>query len=199
MVQRGYFITLYGINNLGKTVQAKKLVHWFRENNYNAKYLKYPIYNLKPSGPIINEQLRGEKGQTISEKELQLWFVVNRLQYQPFLIGKLYSGATVVAEDYKGTGIAWGLAKGKDPVFFEKINSILLDEDLAILFRGKRFKTGIEKRHIHENNPHLTDIVCKEIYDKLGPDKGWHPLNANQPMDIVFNDLVTIVKRELKI
>lgn len=198
-MKKGFFITLYGINNLGKTRQAKKLVKWLNENNYKAKYLKYPIYALKPSGPIINEQLRGVKGQTISEEKLQRWFAVNRLQYEPNLVKKLKSGITVVAEDYTGTGLAWGEAKGANPQYLRQINKILLKEDISILFRGERFKSGIEERHVNENNPYLIDVVCKEIHDKLAVEFGWKPLNANQPIGSVFNDLLAIIRRELKI
>ena len=198
MMKKGFFITLYGINNLGKSLQAYKLVKWFKEKNHKAEYLKYPVYNLAPSGYIINEQLRGEKGQTISEEKLQFWFAVNRMHYEPILISKLNSGITIVAEDYTGTGLAWGEAKNADKFYLRQINKVLLKEDLSILFRGERFKSGIEKRHVHERNFKLVEI-CKDVHDNLAIEFGWKPLDANQSRDRVFNDLVAIVKRELKI
>lgn len=197
--QRGFFIVLYGINNTGKSLQAKKLSEWFNKIGTKAEYLKYPIYRMETSGPIINYQLRGEEGQTIPEDELQLWFAVNRLQYQPFLKDTLESGITVVAEDYTGTGLAWGEAKGADPQYLRQINKVLLKEDLSILFDGERFKSGIEERHVNENNPYLIDVICRKVHQELAKEFGWKVLDSHRAEEIVFNDLVSIAKRELKI
>ncbi|MBD3263233.1 hypothetical protein GF374_02535 [Candidatus Woesearchaeota archaeon] len=198
-VDKGYFITLYGINNLGKTTQAQKLVKWFNKKEFEAEYLKYPIYDLEPSGPILNEQLRGKKGQTLSEEKLQMWFTFNRLHYEPSLKEKLNAGKIIVAEDYIGTCFAWGSAKGVELDFLKTINEPLLKEDLSILFQGTRFRKGIEPNHIHEGNDYLIDTVCKEVHNDLGKEYGWYTIDANQPEDKVFNDLLAIVKRELKI
>jgi len=48
----GKFIVLYGINNLGKTTQTRILVDKLKLHGLKAEYLKYPVYDLAPSGPI---------------------------------------------------------------------------------------------------------------------------------------------------
>jgi len=203
--EKGYFITLYGVNNLGKTTQALRLVDWLNFNGYRSEYMKYPVYDLKPTGPAIKKQIKGKNGQTISEAELQLLFSQNRRDYEPTLIRKLDRGITVVAEDYTGTGIAWGLSKGLNRAFLDEINRDLLKENLAILFYGNRFTQAIEKYHVHENNPELIDIVCAKNHDELGKELGWKRIHANQAADPqksinkVFNNLVAIVKREFDI
>jgi len=195
---KGHFIVLYGINNIGKSVQAKKLVDWFNKSGTPAEYIKYPVYDLKPYGPEINEQLRGPKGQTMPEERLQFLYALNRLQFEPTLAGKLDAGITVVAEDYTGTSFAWGNAKGVSLNYIMEMNRDLMREDLAILFHGKRFKTGTEERHIHENNPLLVE-KSRKIHYCLAKKFGWKILDANQSEGRVFNDLLAIVKRELKI
>ena len=196
--EKGFFVTLYGINNLGKSTQAEKLVSWFNENGVEAEYLKYPIYALEPSGPIVWNQIKSGKGQTMSEGELQTWYAFNRRHYEPILKKKLESGITIISEDYSGTGMAWGMAKGLTRNFVDIINMYLLKEDLAILFQGERFKESIEENHVHETNSHLIDVVCKKVHSDLGKELGWKPINANQSKDKVFNDLLAIVRRELK-
>lgn len=196
--RKGHFIVLYGINNIGKSVQAKKLVDWFNKNNMPAEYVKYPIYDLKPYGPQINEQLRGPKGQTMSEERLQFLYALNRLQFEPTLAGKLDAGTTIVAEDYTGTSFAWGSAKGAKLNYLVEMNRDLICEDLAVLFHGKRFKTGVEEKHIHENNTLLVE-KSRKIHYCLAQKFGWKILDANQSEDRVFNDLLAIVRRELKI
>ncbi|MBP9709316.1 MAG: hypothetical protein KBD78_16900, partial [Oligoflexales bacterium] len=125
---KGKLITLYGINNIGKSTQAGLLVKKLNEVGHKAVHIKYPIYDLAPTGPLLNDILRGGK-QNISEEELQTIFVQNRIDFEPTLIDTLESGTTVVAEDYIGTGIAWGAAKGADLEWLEAINAPLLKED----------------------------------------------------------------------
>ena len=113
-MKEGFFIVLYGINNLGKSTQAQALVESLNKAGLPAKYLKYPIYDLKPTGPKINEILRNTDKQPISEEEFQALYTKNRFDFQPQLCKMLAEGVTVIAEDYIGTGLAWGWSKGVD-------------------------------------------------------------------------------------
>ncbi len=169
---KGKFITIYGINNIGKSTQAKILVENLEKAGHRAKYVKYPIYDLEPSGPIINKILRSADGQKVSEDELQLWFVLNRYQFEPELKKWLTEGYTVVAEDYVGTGIAWGTAKGLDQSWLEEVNKFLVREDLAILFEGERDLRAQEENHVHENNGELIE-KCKVVLEQLAGKLGW--------------------------
>ena len=67
----GLFIVIYGINNIGKSTQATMLADALTASGLKAEYLKYPIYDLSPTGPQINEILRSGKKQEISEEEFQ--------------------------------------------------------------------------------------------------------------------------------
>src|SRR3990167_6236826 len=120
MGERGKFNVIYGANNLGKTVQANLLIDSLRNIDKNAHYLKYPIYDLEPTGPRINAALR--EGFNLSDEELQLEFAQNRRDFEPVLKRILDSGDWIVAEDYKGTGIAWGVTHGIDLARMEEMN-----------------------------------------------------------------------------
>jgi thymidylate kinase len=169
---KGVFITIYGVNNIGKSTHARLLLEHLRSAGYDTAYLKYPIYDLEPTGPQINRILRSEGKQKITEKELQTLFAQNRRDYEPQLRGMLKEGKIVLAEDYTGTGLAWGTAKGLSPEFMEELNKGLLKEDLAILITGKRDIGAMEKTHIHEKNSRLVDTVG-EILQKLAKKFGW--------------------------
>ena len=136
------FIALYGINNIGKTYHAKRLVKYFKKIGKKAVYIKYPIYGLKPTGPFLDKILRKQGKQKMSEEELQLWFTLNRYQFQPRLKKLLERDYIVVAEDYSGTGIVWGMAKSRNPAKMRKeieaMNKFLVQPDMAILLDGKR-------------------------------------------------------------
>ncbi len=189
---RGKFVVIYGINNIGKTTQAKLVVQYFLGKGLKADYMKYPIYDMKPSGPFLDGVLRSGK-QEISEEELQMWFTVNRLQFQPILKKKLNHEINIVAEDYIGTGLAWGSAKGADYNWLKSINSTLMKEDMGILLDGERFVFAKEDRHIHEIDAKLMEKVRKRFID-IGREFDWHIVNANQGNEKVFSDILSILR-----
>ena len=193
---KGKLIVLYGINNLGKTTQAKLLVKWLQSLGIKAEYLKYAIYDLKPSGPLLNGYLREGNPYALTPREFQLLQVLNRTQYEPTLLSKLESGTWIIAEDYVGTGIAWGTGAGLHQDFLEEINAHLVKEDLAFFFDGERFTSGIEKVHQHEQNEKLTQKV-REIHQHLAQKLGWIPINANQSIEEIQSKLQEQIKIKL--
>ncbi len=190
----GKLIVLYGINNLGKTTQAKLLVEKLKNNGYQAEYLKYAIYDLKPSGEILNSYLRNNNPYNLSPREAQTIQAINRTQYQDTLIAKLEAGINIVAEDYKGTGIAWGLGAGVDENYLKEINSHLIGEDLVFLFDGERFKKSIEDNHKHENDDDLMNKV-RWAHLKLREEYGWIKINANLTIEEIHEQIWNETKK----
>lgn len=189
----GKFIVFYGINNLGKTTQAKKLVERLEQEGCRAEYLKYAIYDLEPSGPILNDYLRQGNPLGLSAREFQIFQALNRTQYEPMLKEKLKNGIMVVAEDYTGTGIAWGVGAGVDKDFLKKINSHLLPEDLGILFEGERFMQGAEAGHKHESDDEFTQKV-RRVHLELGEEFGWSKIDANAGIDEIHEKIWNLTK-----
>jgi len=189
----GKLIVIYASNNLGKSTQAKLLVEKLNQQNIKTEYLKYPIYDSEPTGPLINQILRGGQGQTINELELQALYAQNRRDFQPQLQAKLKQKINVVAEDYIGTGLAWGVTKGADLLVLEKQNQDLLKEEVAILLDGERFLDGKETNHLHESNDELMK-KNRQIHLDLAKKYGWQIVNANQPIEKVQTDIWRIIE-----
>lgn len=166
------FITLYGINNIGKSTHALRLVERLKEEGYDAVYVKFPVYEVEPTGVFLNGFLRSGVGQSISEEELQTWFTLNRYQFEPTLKAWLAEGKVVVAEDYTGTGIAWGTIKGANTEWLESLNQYLLKEDFAILLDGERHESAKEEGHLHEDNEELMRRA-RGVHQDLGRRYGW--------------------------
>ena len=183
IIMKGKFIAIYGINNIGKTTHAKRLSARLNALGKRAVYVKYPIYNQKPTGPMINKILRSQGKQKMSEEELQLLFVLNRYQFQPKLLKMLRQGKIVVAEDYIGTGIAWGTAKGSNQAELENMNKFLVQPDLAILMDGQRELIAREKKHIHEKDDQLAE-KCRKIFKKLAMKYRWQVAKVDKDPDI---------------
>jgi len=195
--QRGKLIVLFGINNLGKTTQAKLLVeNLIIKFGKNAEYLKYAVYNLEPSGPLINSYLRQGNPYQFSAREFQLLQVLNRTQYQPKLEEKLSKGTWIVAEDYEGTGIDWGMVAGVDKELLYKLNSHLLKEDLGILFQGEPFPESLDKNNVHEVNL-ATLEKANQAFAEIARDFGWQIVKANAPIEEVQAQILDIIKRKI--
>jgi len=196
-MKEGLFIVIYGINNLGKSTQAEMLVDSLTKAGLTAEYIKYPIYDLKPTGPKINEILRGGHKQMISEIKFQTLYAQNRLDFQAQLCKKISDGINIVAEDYVGTGLAWGWSKGANLDELIKINRGLLVPDVAILLDGERFLQAQEKMHQHESNQALmTDSRKKHL--KLAARFGWQVINANQEPKDVQQEILAVIEKKVK-
>lgn len=161
----------------------------------DAIYLKYPIYDLEPTGPIINAALR--EGLEISDFELQQNFAQNRFDFQPQLEKFLNSGKWPVSEDYSGTGKAWGVVNDISIEEIEEMNADLLKEDLAILLDGERFTSGIEREHRYEIDRDWER--ARQVHLKLAERYGWEIVNANSSMENVSLDIWNIVFKKLLI
>jgi thymidylate kinase len=194
---KGQFIVLYGVNNLGKSTQAKMLVeNLIIKLGKEAEYLKYAVYSLEPSGNLINSYLRQDNPFQFTDREFQLLQVLNRTQYEPKLKEKLEKGSWIIAEDYVGTGIAWGMVQGIDKNLLYQMNSHLLKENLGILFEGEPFKEGEDKKNIHEKNPARLAQV-NQAFKEIARDFGWFTINANRPKEEIQQEIIDIIKSKI--
>lgn len=191
---KGKFIVFYGINNLGKTTQAKLLVEKLQKKGLKAEYLKYPIYDLAPSGPILNDYLRSGNSYKLSAREAQIIYTLNRAQFEPTLKNKLKNGINIISEDYVGTGLAWGIGAGVEEKFLKFINSRFLTEDIAFLFDGNRFLDSAEKNHKHETDDKLIKKV-REAHLRLGEEFGWKKINANLSIEEIHHQILRYIEK----
>lgn len=196
MTNRGQFIVIYGPNNLGKSEQAKRLglrlAKEFSCEPWKVGVLKYPIYELEPTGPIINSVIRG--GVKMDELELQKIYAQNRRDFEPELIERLEQGTFAVAEDYKGTGIAWGMNRGLSLELLEEMNAGQLEPDLSILLDGeKRYSGSIERGHRYEDAGDKDWQNAREAHLFLAQRYDWEVVNANETENVVEQNIWNIV------
>jgi len=180
-MRRGRLIAIYGTNNLGKTIQAELLVKRLVEKlQLSARYLKFPLYDLEPTGPEINAYLREGNPRSLTAREFQLLQILNRTDHNQNVGLNLGMGNNLVVEDYWGTGVAWGVGAGVDRDFLIRLNQRIYKEDLAILLDGERFSDSVEQNHLHEEDDSLTERVRREhlyLADKFG----WPVVQVNYP------------------
>lgn len=105
----------------------------------------------------------------------------------------LRDGKWIVAEDYKGTGIAWGITRGMTLSQMEELNNGLYPEDLAILLDGERFTGSIEREHRYEGS--IDWQRNREIHLQLADRYDWKIVNANQSIEKVTDNIWQIVEK----
>jgi thymidylate kinase len=196
-MKKGKFIAIYGINGIGKTTQVDLLVKYLKNQGKKVSRLKYPIYDLEPEGPFIYNYLRDPKFRKENElttHKLQKKYAVNRMRYEPTLRKRIENGEWIVAEDYKGTGISWGLTWGGELDYLEDINEELLKPDLEILMHGSRFISAIEKDHRNEMESERITI-CKNFHFLLADRYDWKKVNAKQKVEKVQNEIIKIIEK----
>lgn len=194
--KRGKFIVIYGANNIGKSTQVQMLTERLLNRGEQVLALKYPVYNLEPTGPKINKILR--HGVKIDEESFQKLFAQNRRDFQPILLSLLKAGIHAITEDYVGTGIAWGMMRGLSENKLIEMNRDLLEPDLSILIDGERFKTHIEKGHINEDVSDSFWKKSKDVHLKLGREFGWKIVDANHSKKELNDRLWDLVKKEIR-
>lgn len=191
-MDRGKLIVIYAANNLGKSKQLDLLETAWREIERPYFRIKYPRYDT-PTGKIINRELRGAKEERqLTDAQLQAVFAEDRRQYQPCLLEMLKDG-DVLAEDYIGTGLAWGMTGGVDRSYLLEINSDLLLPDISILLDGERFCSGIEEGHRHESAESEIWEKNREIHKQLAKELGWEIINANQSPEVIHEEILRVL------
>ncbi len=192
---RGEFIVIYGANNLGKSTQIRRLAKRFVEEGKQILLMKYALYDLEPTGPLLNKILRHpeELDKKYAEEEIQEIYAQNRREFQETLVSVLNAGITVLAEDYTGTGIAWGMTRGLSVERLEEINKGLVEPDIAILLDGERFDTGKEKGHRNEDSGDEIWEKNRQIHLDLASRYGWHKVNANGSVGEVEEKILKVI------
>ena len=194
------FIALYGINNIGKSTQVKCLKEQFEKIWKKVKIVKYPIYDLEPTGPQINTFLRDPDAPKISGESFQMMYIQNRLDYEPQLRKDLRLYDVVLAEDYIGTGMAWGMTQGVPYSWLQGRNMQYkqLKPDLEILMDGERFLEGKENNHRNEEDDEAVEKT-RQNFLLLAKKNGWPIVNANQSQEKVTEDLWKVIHSKFDI
>lgn len=191
-------IALYGINNIGKSTQVKHLAQRMEEAGKSVYVLKYPIYDLEPTGPQINDFLRNPDADTISGESFQMLYIQNRLDYEPQLKVLLKEYDVVLAEDYIGTGVAWGMTQGIPYKWLQAKNMQFPQKkpDLEILMDGERFLAGKESQHRNEGDDEAIETTRRN-FQWLAKRLKWPIANANQSEEQVTADLWRFIQAVL--
>lgn len=108
---RGAFIVLEGLDRVGKSTLAKKLVEHLDRIRKPVSHCRFPDRET-PIGKVINELLTDKDNtKRIDDHALHLLFSANRWEYNRRIRNAMLKGTTVISDRYSYSGIAYSSAK----------------------------------------------------------------------------------------
>lgn len=180
MVARGKMCVLEGIDGVGKTTLAKRLV----DRVPSSCYVSFP-QRASSSGKRLDAYLNGGDDGSMSDEEAHLLFIENRKEFYEIIDGVLNSGVNIFCDRFWMSGCAYSIARGLSLDWCWKTESdytrnlpdltVLIDRNEAAL-RNKA-KRSTEDVKVTEKGDFLRKVA--EAYNRLmvfeknkqGPDK----------------------------
>lgn len=201
MSGRGGLIVLEGLDRVGKSTLAKKLVEHLERTRRSVSYFRFPDRST-PVGHLIDDFLKTTtKG--IDDHTLHLLFSANRWELNKKIRNYLTRGTTVVIDRYSYSGIAYSSAKrGLSIEWCREPEKGLPKPDLVIYLelpkeeQYKRPGFGDERFETQE----LQELV-RHQYEKLMDisQDTWLRIDVeNKSPDQVLGEIIVPVKRCLE-
>lgn len=191
-MKRAQFVTVLGVNNTGKTTQIKLLEEVLTKRGYKVVLVKYPVYDLSPTGEEINEVLRKGNPQKLNPKQIQELYAQNRRDFQPQLEKLLEENDFVLAEMYSYSGVCFGMADGVSKDDLLAMNQELLEPDISILLDGFRYLEAKEKGHYFEEDFEKVQKT-REYHLAFAEELGWKIINSRQSIPSIHQALLDIL------
>ncbi len=205
---RGKFITIEGPDGSGKSTQAVRLVEYLRTMGLNV------ILTREPGGTSVGEQIRNillnPENEELGFKTEVLLYAASRAQHlDEVIIPALKEGKTVVSDRFVDSSIAYqGYGRKLNLALVEEINKLVVEKfipDLTI-FLDLPVEDGLTRiRMKQESMDRLEqeavsfhELVYQGFKELASKEKRITTISANRNEDVIFADIVKLVKEKLK-
>jgi len=208
---RGRFVTLEGIEGVGKSTNLAAVAEWLRDSGYEV------LVTREPGGTPLAERIRGllldsERGSVPENAELLLMFAARSSHLEALIRPALERGSWVLCDRFTDATYAYqGGGRGLDPNWIAALEqqvqgalrpdlTLLLDAD-PDLTRTRREARGVSDRFEAEDMAFFQRVRdCYLARAAAEPDR-FRLIDAGQPLDSVrkrLRDAVTEFLRTLE-
>jgi dTMP kinase len=187
------FIVLEGIDQSGKTTQAKLLVARLSQEGFRVGVLSFPVYD-SGSGKLIEEYL-AEKNR-MPFRAICVLYSLNRWESVDKINILLKDNDFVVASRYTGSSLAYGMAGGLDYEWLANLDKGLPSPDV-VLFLNIPLRTSLtrktEGRDAHERQKEYLERVRRNYLD-LARKHSWRLVRGSGSVESVQQRVWTSVQ-----
>lgn len=192
-MNRGRFIVIYGMNNLGKTTQINQLAQYFKQKNFSVRILKFPKYDFEPTGPQLFNYSHGGNSLNITLEKIIELAIANQKDFQPEIKKFLDNGDIIICENYYLDNIVWGQMHDLKMDYLKADIANYIQPDLSILFDGEeQFESGIDPNHPYETDVNIWN-KGRQLYLNLCNDYNLQIIQADRVKENVFADLIKLI------
>ncbi|MDR0362861.1 MAG: thymidylate kinase [Planctomycetota bacterium] len=112
----GIFISLEGIDGIGKSLQMRLLAEYFQRSGHRTWAVHFPRTAIKPYGDMIAAYLRGDYGDldVVAPCLAALLYALDRREAATEIRERLAAGIVVIADRYVHSNIAYQGARTPD-------------------------------------------------------------------------------------
>ncbi|CAG2161454.1 unnamed protein product [Oppiella nova] len=193
---RGALIVLEGVDRVGKTTQAVRLVEALKSMSRSTQLVRFPD-RVTPIGQMISQYLKGD--QQLDDRVIHLLFSANRWEMSDQLEQLLSSGTSVIADRYVYSGVAYSAAKpGMDFEWCRQSDKGLPKPDSVLYLTAS--EDSIASRNGFGDERYETKTFQHRVrnnYDKLREDY-WETISADKSEDELHKELLDSVLKTIE-
>jgi dTMP kinase len=194
---KGKIIVLEGTDKGGKTTQSRMLAEALKVLGKVCVIIDFPDYTT-PIGMEIRAFLDGRRDYPAEVKHLL--FSANRWEKKKEIESMVENGTIVVMNRYWQSNLIYGAANGMDAGWLLRLDKGLPKEDIVIVILvnpGVSTKRA-ESLDTFESDSQLVARAYKN-YLKFAKQFKWKVINGSKSRGQVHQEIMKIIKKELKV
>ncbi len=178
----GFLLAIEGIDQSGKKTLARALLSRLEARGIDAVAVSFPDYRTR-IGNEIRAYLEGTEDSLPEVRSLL--FAANRWERSKEIGSWLSEGKVVVANRYRGSGVAYGMAHGLEKKWLWGLERGLPVEDRTILIEIPAEISFARKRQGRDAYEEQTELLERVgvAYRELAMEEGWLVLDGDQTID----------------
>jgi dTMP kinase len=194
---RGVFITVEGIDAVGKKTQTYILRSWLDSKGLTTRTLSFPVYET-----TIGKEIRKFLAGSVSypPQVRAMLYAANRWERKAELEAILFSNEAMIVNRYTASNLAYGLPSGLELDWLLALEEGLPKPDLVLVLDAppaKLVPRRGDRKDSYERNLNLQESA-RSTYIKLADKFGWTVIDADGSIDETSRSVTEAVTRLLE-
>jgi dTMP kinase len=194
---KGKIIVIEGTDKAGKTIQSRMLMEALKVSGKVCVTLDFPDYTT-PIGMEIRAFLDGRRDYPAEVKHLL--FSANRWEKKKEIESMIENGTIVIMNRYWQSNLIYGAASGMDTSWLLRLDKGLPKEDivLVLLVNTSVSTKRAVTQDVFEADVQLAARAYKN-YLKFAKQYKWKVLDGSKSKDQVHQEIMKVIRKELKV